>query len=151
MPKRTWFEKMLDTVKDSFEFRLETIILDITEQISKRMKERQINRTELAKALDVSPAAITKILNGNSNFTLKTLLSLGDVLDLDLAINFRPREISIGAQQLPETCVSWAEYEYMTKATMVTTTSSVSLTTSMTADLGFNPFSIPGQEQKMAA
>ena len=150
MTKKTWFEKMLDTVKDSFEFRLETIILDITEQISKRMNERQINRTQLAKALDVSPAAVTKILNGNSNFTLKTLLSLGDVLDLDLSINFRPKEIPIEAQQPSETCVSWAEYEYMTKATILTTTSSVSLITSITADLGFNPFSIPEQQQKMA-
>lgn len=113
MKQKTWFEKILDTVKDSFEFRLETIILDITEQISKRMKERQINRTQLAKALNVSPAAVTKILKGSSNFTLRTLLSLGDVLNLDLGIEFRPKEISsqasiwvsTGIANMPGVCI----------------------------------------------
>jgi len=98
MKEKTWFETMLDTVKDSFQFRLETIILDVTEQISKRMKEKHTNRTQLAKALNVSPAAVTKILNGNSNFTLKTLLSLSDALDLDLAVHFKPKEILAQAQ-----------------------------------------------------
>ena len=86
--RKTWFEEMLDSVKDSFTFRLETIILNITEQISKRMKEKQTNRVQLAKALNVSPAAVTRVLRGNSNFTLKTLLTLGDVLDLNLEVNF---------------------------------------------------------------
>lgn len=40
---------------------------------------------------------MTKILNGNSNFTLKTLLLLAAPLELDLAIGFseRKKEISI--------------------------------------------------------
>jgi transcriptional regulator with XRE-family HTH domain len=94
MKEKTWLEKMLDSVKDSFEFRLEKIILDLTEQICKRMQDREITRTQLARDLNVSPAAVTKILNGNSNFTLRTLLSLGDALNLDLGIEFRPKEIS---------------------------------------------------------
>ena len=94
MKEKTWLEKMLDSVKDSFEFRLEKIILDLTEQICKRMQDREITRTQLARNLNVSPAAVTKILNGNSNFTLRTLLSLGDALNLDLGIEFRPKEIS---------------------------------------------------------
>lgn len=106
MKEKTWFGKMLDAVKDSFEFRLETIILDITEQISKRMKERQINRTQLAKALDVTPAAVTKILNGNSNFTLKTLLTIGDALNLDLAVDFRPKEKPAEVQHFLVTCAA---------------------------------------------
>jgi transcriptional regulator with XRE-family HTH domain len=151
MKKKTWFEKMLDTVKDSFEFRFETIILDITEQIAKRMKERQINRTQLAKALDVSPAAVTKILNGNSNFTLRTLLTIGDALDLDLAIKFRPKETSAEAQRFLETCVAWAEYRSIpTTTTMLTATSSVALPTSITADLGFNQFGVSGQQRDIA-
>lgn len=150
MKKKTWFEKMLDTVKDSFEFRFETIILDITEQIAKRMKERRINRTQLAKALDVSPAAVTKILNGNSNFTLRTLLTIGDALDLDLAIKFRPKETSAEAQRFLETCAAWPEYQNIPTTTMLTATSSVTLPTSITADLGFNPFGVSGQQREMA-
>jgi transcriptional regulator with XRE-family HTH domain len=83
-----WFEKMLDSVKETFGFRVETIILNLTEQISRRMEEKRISRKDLAKALNVSPAAVTKILNGSPNFTIKTLLSLADALNLKLEIRF---------------------------------------------------------------
>lgn len=88
MERKTWFEKMLDSVKDSFEFRLETIILNLTEQICKRMKGKGIKKTQLAEKLHVSPAAVSKILNGNPNFTIKTLLLLADTLNLGLEIKF---------------------------------------------------------------
>ncbi len=94
MRQKTWFEKTLDAIKDSFEYRLEGIILNLTEQICQRMKDKRLTRTQLAEKLQVSPAAVTKLLNGNSNFTLKTLLTIGDALDLDLGMEFRPKEIS---------------------------------------------------------
>ena len=61
--------------------------MDLTEKICVRMKQKNINRTRLSNLLDVSPPAVTKILNGNSNFTLKTLLSMSDALDLELKID----------------------------------------------------------------
>lgn len=92
-----WFKDTLKSLEDDLEFRLETIIIDLTEKVCEKMKQKKISRTKLAELLGVSPAAVTKILNGNSNFTLKTLLSLAASLELDLAIDFRERkkEISI--------------------------------------------------------
>ena len=75
--------KKLESFKDDFEFRLESLILDITDNICREMEHSEINRVELAERLNVSPPAVTKILNGNSNFTLKTLLSISDALGLD--------------------------------------------------------------------
>ncbi len=92
MSLNNWIKEKLELFKDDFDFRLETLILNLTEHICKRMKQKNINRTELADLLNVSPPAVTKILNGNSNFTLKTLLSLSDVLDQELEINFRDKE-----------------------------------------------------------
>ena len=83
-----WFKEKLESLKDDFEFRLETLILDLTEKICARMKQKEINRTRLSELLNVSPPAVSKILNGNSNFTLRTLLSLSDALGLDLKIDF---------------------------------------------------------------
>ena len=83
-----WFKRKLEALKEDFEFRLETIILDLTERICAKMEQKNINRTRLSDLLNVSPPAVTKILNGNSNFTLKTLLSLSDALELDLKIDF---------------------------------------------------------------
>lgn len=89
MKTNEWFKGLLESFEDTFDFRLEGLILNITEKICKNMKLKNINRTKLAERLNVSSPAVTKILNGNSNFTLKTLLSLADALDLDLIVDFK--------------------------------------------------------------
>ena len=95
MSFNSWIKEKLELYKDDFEFRLESLILDITENISEKMLKRNINRTKLAEKLNVSRPAVTKILNGNSNFTLKTLLSLSDALSLDLKVEFKEREVKV--------------------------------------------------------
>jgi len=94
MDTKTWFKRKLDSFKDDFEFRLETLIYKITEKISEKMDQKRINRTKFAKLLQISPPAVTKILNGNSNFTLKTLLSIADALELDLKIDFKEKQFA---------------------------------------------------------
>jgi len=92
MEQGNWLKNKLELFKDDFDFRLEALILNLTERICKRMKQKNINRTRLADLLNISPPAVTKILNGNSNFTLKTLLSLSDALDQKLEINFTDKQ-----------------------------------------------------------
>jgi len=88
MDTEKWFNEKLATLEDDADFRLEEVILVLTEQISARMKERGITRARLAELLGVTPAAVTKLLNGNSNFTLKTLLKVGDALNLEFNVSF---------------------------------------------------------------
>jgi transcriptional regulator with XRE-family HTH domain len=92
MSTERWFTDLLDSLKDDFDFRLETIILNLTEQIAKKMEEEGISRKKLADLLNVTPPAVTKVLNGTSNFTLKTLLSLADALELDFHVEFRAKD-----------------------------------------------------------
>ncbi len=89
-----WFSELLESFKDDFDFRLEGLIFDLTEHICKTMKDKNIKRKQLAEALKVSPAAVSKILNGNSNFTIRTLLSLADALKTELKIEFKEKGIS---------------------------------------------------------
>jgi len=42
----------------------------------------------------VTPAAVSKILNGNPNFTLSTLLAMADALKMELSIELKRKEIS---------------------------------------------------------
>ena len=92
MKAKTWFEKKLEQFENDFDFRMESIILDITEKICEKMEQKNINRAEFAKVLGVSRPAVTKILNGSSNFTLRTLLSIADALELNLAVQFEEKE-----------------------------------------------------------
>jgi len=92
MSTQNWFTQQLNKFKDDIEFRLEMLILEITERICRTMAEKNMNRKDLAERLNVSPPAVTKILNGNSNFTLKTLLTIAHALDQELIIEFREKD-----------------------------------------------------------
>lgn len=92
MIENNWFKKMLDSMEDDFDFRLESKILEITETICERMKDKDISRTRLSELLSISKPGVTKILNGSSNFTLKTLLSISNALDLELNVQFKEKE-----------------------------------------------------------
>jgi transcriptional regulator with XRE-family HTH domain len=93
METTTWFENMLEQYQGDFEYRLEYKILETTENICRIMKEKNITRSKLAELLKVSKPAVSKILDGNSNFTLKKLLSLADTLDQDLEIRFKDKKM----------------------------------------------------------
>lgn len=89
-----WFGELLDSYKDDFEFRLEALVFELTEQISKKLKDEKISRKQFAEKLNVTPAAVSKILNGNPNFTLSTLLAMADALKMELSIELKRKEIS---------------------------------------------------------
>jgi transcriptional regulator with XRE-family HTH domain len=92
MKTKKWFGDLLESFAADLDFHFESLLLDLTESISRKMKEKNINRTQLAELLKISPPAVTKILNGSSNFKLRTLLSIADALDLGLEVSFREKK-----------------------------------------------------------
>lgn len=88
---KKWFLENLDSIQDSFEFRLENHLFEIGENISRFMKEQHLNRAQMAERLGVSRAYVTKLLNGNPNLTVGTLLKLSDVLGQELEIHFKTK------------------------------------------------------------
>jgi transcriptional regulator with XRE-family HTH domain len=59
------------------------------------MKEKNISRSKLAEKLNISRPAVTRMLGGNPNFTLKRLLAVADALDLELVAGFKERRDNI--------------------------------------------------------
>ena len=84
----SWLEKEISKRQQNEDYILEGYIIDITENICERMYQIGITKKELAQKMNTSPAWITKLLNGNNNFTLRTLLKISNVLKLDLTIDF---------------------------------------------------------------
>lgn len=92
MKLHEWFNQKSKEYEKDFDFRLETMIYSLTEQISIKMDEKNVNRSALAEKMNASPAYITKILQGSSNFTLRTLLKLADALGQDLILEFKSKQ-----------------------------------------------------------
>ncbi|MGD9678861.1 MAG: helix-turn-helix domain-containing protein [Vulcanibacillus sp.] len=61
--------------------------LQILSQIFGIMKNKKITNAELAKRMGVSRAYITKLFNGNCNFTIKTLINISKALDCKIDIS----------------------------------------------------------------
>lgn len=81
----------LEAARNSFDYRLEKVLFNVAEQACKLVEGQGISRSELAQRLAVTPAYITKLLNGNPNLTIKSLLRLSDVLGQTLEIRFTPK------------------------------------------------------------
>ena len=107
MKLHEWFSDKIDQLKGDFEFRLETIIYRLTEKISEKMQEKKISRTEMAKRMNVSSPYVTKILRGNANFTLRTMLSLADALEQELRIDFRDKQVATQPVIVPRGSYTW--------------------------------------------
>ena len=76
-------------------FWLEDFRLEFMEELAREMKHLNISRTELAKRIGVSPAYITKILRGDSNFTLQSMVKLAFALGSKLCIRMEPLDRGI--------------------------------------------------------
>ena len=90
MKSGKWFREKLDEFQDDQEFRTEQAIIDFTERVVAAMHERGMSRVELAQRLGVSKAFVTKLLNGNPNLTIRTMVAIADALECKLLIDIPP-------------------------------------------------------------
>lgn len=64
--------------------------LTVVEELLQFMKREGINRSELAERMGVRPSRITKMLRGDSNLTIDTLVRAGRAVGADLVQTFVP-------------------------------------------------------------
>jgi len=74
--KKKSFKELFNEAKERDTYWAASIILDFTEGLHKTMEANGITRSDLARRLSVSPAYITKVLRGNVNFTVDSMVRL---------------------------------------------------------------------------
>ena len=85
--------------KDDPDYIYEGLVLDFTEQVVGKMIATNLRRSELAERLGTSRAYITKLLDGQENMTLKTIVRVATALDLKVDLKLRPREAAPKAKR----------------------------------------------------
>jgi|GEM_PF-6572018 len=65
-----------DSQQEPLEFWIDLARVGFEEDLHRLMERSGINRAELAEAAGVSPAFVSKVLNGSTNYTLKTMAKL---------------------------------------------------------------------------
>ena len=70
---------------------VERAILQITGQLWEVMTQRNMTQTALAQKVDKKPTYVNRVLNGNHNVTLKTLVTLAHALEMEVKIDLVQR------------------------------------------------------------
>jgi transcriptional regulator with XRE-family HTH domain len=80
-------------------YRAEGASIRFTEDLVARMKASGLTRSALAEKIGSSPAYVTKILCGDTNFTLNSMAKIANALNCELTIGFQPLATAATAQR----------------------------------------------------
>lgn len=111
MVENNLYKQLLEEFKDDIDFKVAGLITDITEDVCEIMDEKNINRASLSTIMGTSKAAITKMLNGNTNFTLKRLLKVAIALEKELNISFKEPKRAVSFNVKTETIHAPTKFE----------------------------------------
>ena len=75
------FNELFEGVEETLAYKTEAAVLEFTEELVARMESQGVSRADLARKIGCSPAYVTKILRGSTNFTLETMVKIADALD----------------------------------------------------------------------
>lgn len=85
------YEKAANAVRETAAYKEERIKADFTERIWNRLEELNLSQAEFARRLSVTPARVTKILDGSTNFTFRTAAAISSALDMDFEAALVPK------------------------------------------------------------
>lgn len=93
MNKSDWFKKEIEKLDKDIDSLTYKYVLDFSENVYKILDKKGIKNKNkfLAEKLNCSPAYITKMFNGKSNFTIKKLIEISNTIEYGLEINMRPK------------------------------------------------------------
>lgn len=91
--KTSWFEKELKKLENNTDALAYKYILDFSENVLEILDKQGIKNKNkfLANKLGTSPAYISKLFNGKTNFTVKKLVAISKAVDYELVINLRSK------------------------------------------------------------
>jgi transcriptional regulator with XRE-family HTH domain len=89
-PRLQSLKAKAEAARQSPAYHAEGASIRFTEALINRMKTCGITRTALAEKIGTSPAYITKILRGDTNFTLDSMARIAHALDCEMSLELRP-------------------------------------------------------------
>ena len=85
---------LLHEVRNSFEYRLESITQTFSDELWLAMSARDLNQAQLARNAGVSRQFLTRIFRGIPNLTLKTMAKLAEAVSYRLYLHLAPAELN---------------------------------------------------------
>lgn len=80
------FSSLLARAKERDSYWTAKAVHEFTEDLCRLMEQRGVSKAELARRLGSSPAYVTRVLRGNTNFTIESMVRLARALDGKLSL-----------------------------------------------------------------
>jgi len=80
----------LKAARKTHEYRAEGASIEFTNAMLTRMRQLDVSRSELAGRIGVNPAYISKILRGDTNFSLETMVKIANALHSEFRCHLEP-------------------------------------------------------------
>lgn len=91
----TTYEELKSKSKESLEFWFESAKQDFMISVHSIMSKNKTTKGDLSGKIGCSPAYISKILKGDANFTIETMVKISRALDTKLCIHLSDPNESI--------------------------------------------------------
>lgn len=86
------FNALISKAKQRNSYWVGKAIHDFTEELHDLMQQRAVSKAELARRIDCSPAYVSKVLRGDSNLTIDSMVKLVRAVDGQLCIHVTRQE-----------------------------------------------------------
>ncbi len=80
----------LKAARETHEYRAEGASIEFTNAMVTRMREAGVSRSELARMIKTTPAYISKILRGTTNFSVDSMVKIANALNCELQLHLQP-------------------------------------------------------------
>lgn len=87
------YRQLLDRAESSPDYWREAAVIEFTEGLCRRMEEKKISKAELARRMGTSRAYVTRLLAGEANFTLGTMVKLALAVDGSLEVRIADKGV----------------------------------------------------------
>jgi len=89
------FAKLGENLKKDGRLQVDEAKLELSEQIFQAMENKGVSEAELSRRLGVSRAYVNKVLQGDTNFTIETLVKIGIALNCEFKFEFVEKDVDI--------------------------------------------------------
>lgn len=78
--KRKSFKVLYERAERRDSYWIADAVLDLTTQVCRLMERQGVSRAELARRLEVAPSYVSKVLRGDANFTIASMVRIARAL-----------------------------------------------------------------------